>query len=55
MESDLRDLLTRLTAVLSNPETDTNADDLIEVFGEVEANRDAISRQLTAWLESDSD
>ena len=55
MESDLRDLLTRLAAVLGNQETDTDADDLIEVFGEVEVNRDAISCQLTEWLESDAD
>ena len=55
MESTIRDLLTRLAIVLGDPEADTDADDLIEVFGEVEANRAAISRQLAEWLEFDGD
>ena len=54
MEETTRDLLTRLAAVLGNAGAETDADDLIEVFGDVEANRVAVSRQLTQWLESDT-
>ena len=52
METTLRDLLARLTTILGNPDADTDADDLIEVFGDIEANRVAVSRQLAQWLES---
>ena len=55
MESKLRDLLTRLTAILGNPDSETDADDLIEIFGDVEANRVAVSRQLDQWLKSDAE
>lgn len=55
MESTIRDLLTRLATILGNPDADTDADDLIEVFGDLESNRVAVSQQLAHWLESDSD
>lgn len=55
MEATIRDLLTRLATVLGNPGAETDADDLIEVFGDVEANRVVVSRQLAQWLESDTD
>ena len=55
METNVRDLLTRLATVLGNPDSETDADDLIEIFGDVEANRESVSRQLTDWLKSDAD
>ena len=55
MESTPRDLLTRLATILGNPDVDTDADDLIEIFGDIEANRVSVSRQLSQWLESDGD
>ena len=55
METTIRDLLTRLATVLGNPEAANDADDLIEIFGDVEANRVMVSRQLAQWLESDAD
>ena len=55
MDANLRNLLVRLATVLGEPESDENADDLIEVFGEVESKRAEIARILTAWLQSDSD
>ena len=55
MEATIRDILTRLATVLGNPEEETDADDLIEIFGDVEANRVMLSRQLAQWLESDAD
>lgn len=55
MDPNLRNLLTRLATVLGEPESDENADDLIEVFGELESKRSEISLILTDWLESEPD
>ena len=54
MESKLRDLLTRLARALAESESDDNADDLIEIFGDIEANRAGVAKQLTEWLEADT-
>ena len=53
MESKLRDLLTRLATALAEPASDDNADDLIELFGDVEANRADVAKQLIEWLEAE--
>ncbi len=46
--------MTRLAEVLADPDSENDADELIEAFGDVEANRLAVAEQLKALLAVDT-